>query len=96
MARRPGPDGHKKMHEAVELRQKRRERWQKEGERSFWRNMSMIGSLGWLIITPTLMGVFLGRWLDERFGTGIFYTGALIVVGVTIGGYLAWQRINEE
>ncbi len=96
MARRPGPDGHKKMHEAVELREERRERWQREGERSLWQNISMIGALGWLIITPTLLGVLLGRWLDGRFESGIFYTGALIFVGVAIGGYLAWQRINEQ
>lgn len=92
----PNHEGHEKMHRAVRLREQRSERWKKEGERSLWQNMSMIGALGWLIVTPTLLGVLLGRWLDGMFGTGIFFTGALIFIGVSIGATLAWNRINKE
>ena len=56
----------------------------------------MIGALGWLIVTPILMGVFAGRWLDQRFETGIFYSGALIFLGAAIGAYLAWHRIQSK
>lgn len=84
------------MRRAVRLREERSERWKKEGERSLWQNTSMIGALGWLIVTPTLLGVLLGRWLDRMFESGIFYTGAMIFLGVILGGYLAWQRVNKE
>jgi ATP synthase protein I len=84
------------MNEAVRLREQRRERWLQSGERPLWRNLSMIGALGWLIVTPTLLGTLIGRWLDLRFGTGILWSGALIILGVTLGGYLAWQRIGKE
>ena len=47
-------------------------------------------------VTPTLVGVLIGRWLDQRFGTGITFSGALIFVGVVLGSYLAWQRVNKE
>jgi ATP synthase protein I len=86
----------KKLHRAVELREKRAEQWQREGERSIWQNLSMIGALGWLIVVPTLTGVFVGRWLDGLFKSGIFFSGALIFVGVSFGCYLAWRRINKE
>jgi len=89
-------EGHKKMRRAVELRERRSARWREEGERSLWQNMSMIGALGWLIVTPTLLGVLAGRWLDNRFATGIFFSGALIFLGVVIGCYLAWQRVRKE
>ena len=88
--------GQKEMHRAVHLREQRSGRWKREGERSIWRNLSMIGALGWLIVTPTLLGVLLGRWLDKMFETGILFSGALIFLGVTLGCYLAWQRINKE
>ncbi len=88
--------GHKEMRRAVRLRKQRSEKWQREGERPVWRNLSMIGALGWLIVTPTLLGVLLGRWLDRVFETGILFSGALILLGVVIGSYLAWQRINKE
>ena len=84
------------MRAAVRLRQERQDEWQRSGERPLWRNLSMIGALGWLIVTPTLLGVLIGRWLDVRFGSGIFWSGALIMLGATFGGYLAWQRISKE
>jgi ATP synthase protein I len=88
--------GQKEMHRAVRLREERSERWKEEGERSIWQNLSMIGALGWLIVTPILLGVFTGRWLDRAFGTGIFFSGALIFLGVVFGAYLAWHRIHKE
>ena len=52
----------------------RRERWQREGERSIGQNLAMIGALGWTIVTPTLIGIFVGRWLDRISAIGIFWT----------------------
>ena len=92
----PNNEGHRKMHKAVRLRDERSERWKKEGERSLWQNLSMVGALGWLIVTPTLLGVLLGRWLDSHFETGVFFSGALIFLGIAIGCTLAWQRVNKE
>ncbi|MCB1485498.1 MAG: AtpZ/AtpI family protein [Hyphomicrobiaceae bacterium] len=81
---------------AVRQRERRDEVWRRTGERPVWKNISMIGVLGWLIVTPTLAGVLVGRALDEHFGTGIFWSGALIVTGAAFGGYLAWQRIKKN
>lgn len=96
MNAKPNNENHENIRRAVRLREKRREQWKKEGERSLYRNLSMIGSLGWLIVTPTLLGVLIGRWLDRTFATGIFFSGALIFLGISTGCYLAWRRVNEE
>ncbi len=89
-------EGSERMREAVRLREQRREGWSIEGERSLWRNLSMIGALGWLIVAPTLLGMLLGRWLDRQFESGVFFSGALIVLGIAIGCYLAWRRVLAE
>jgi ATP synthase protein I len=74
---------------------KRREREAQAGhERSFAQNLAMIGALGWLIVTPTLIGVFVGRWLDRALGSGIMFSSALLFAGVVLGGWLAWKRMN--
>jgi len=86
----------REMKDAVDKRQRRRETWKREGERSLWQNLSMVGALGWLVVVPTLLGVLAGRWLDTKFGTGIFYSGALIFLGVAFGSWLAWKRIDRE
>jgi len=90
------PENHEKLSDAVKTRQERRERWQREGERSIGQNLAMIGVLGWTIVLPTLLGLFAGRWLDRQFHMGIFWTLALLVVGLTAGCMLAWRRMHNE
>jgi len=85
-----------RLDDAVRTRRERRALWQREGERSLGQNLAMIGVLGWTIVTPTLLGIFGGRWLDRKFGAGIFWTLGLIVAGLTIGCTLAWKRIFRE
>ncbi len=90
------PDNHERLSDAVKTRQERRERWQREGERSIGQNLAMIGVLGWTIVLPTLLGLFAGRWLDRQFHMGIFWTLGLLVVGLAAGCMLAWKRMHSE
>jgi len=92
----PGPDHPERLDEAVRKRRERREHWRREGERSIAQNLAMIGALGWTIVTPTLIGVFIGRWLDREFGAGVFWTFGLLVLGLAIGCTLAWKRMHRE
>ena len=85
-----------RLDEAVRTRRKSRERWQREGERSIGQNLAMIGVLGWTIVTPTLVGIFAGRWLDRQFNSGIFWTLGLLVLGLALGCTLAWKRMQSE
>ena len=84
------------LSEAVKMRAKRKAKWQREGERSIGQNLAMIGALGWTIVTPTLIGIFAGRWLDRTFNMGIFWTLGLMVLGLTLGCWLAWKRMQSE
>ena len=94
MAKEPGHDGNS-LAEPVRRRRARTERWQREGERPLAHNLAMIGVLGWLIVTPTLVGIFLGRWLDHAAASGIFWTLSLMFLGLCLGCRLAWKRVNE-
>jgi ATP synthase protein I len=80
----------------VRRRRERRERFRREGERTLAQNLALAGVLGWLVVTPTLAGVLLGRWLDRGHGGGIFWTATLLFVGICLGSWLAWRRIHEE
>ena len=93
---KPNHTGEKRMMDAIKERERRERQWEEEGERSLWANLAMFGALGWLIVIPTLVGLFVGSWLDNRFGTNITLTAAGIVLGVALGGYLAWQRMTKE
>lgn len=81
---------------AVKTRRKRRNLWQRDGERSMGRNLAMIGVLGWTIVVPTLLGIYGGRWLDRRLQSGIFWTLGLFAAGLTIGCILGWKWIQRQ
>jgi len=94
MTNQPDPDDG--LDKAVKTRRERRALWEREGERSMAQNLAMIGALGWTIVTPTLLGIFVGRWLDHRFVMGVFWTLSLMVLGLTIGCVLAWNRMHHD
>jgi ATP synthase protein I len=90
------PDSPGEMADAARNRQERQRRWRMEGEQSMLRFVGQIGVLGWMIVGPTLLGIFAGRWLDGIFGSGIFWSAALLVLGVTIGFWSAWNWMHRQ
>lgn len=88
------PQNH--LQDALKARETRQRIWQTFGERSLARNLGMIGAIGWLVVAPILLGLFVGRWLDTTFNKGITFSGGLIMVGAAVGGWLAWKRMNAE
>ena len=89
------PDPPERLDQAVKQRRERRAQRQREGEPSVGRNLALIGVLGWTIVTPTVIGVFVGRWLDRQFGSGLFWTLGLLVLGLALGCRLAWKRMVQ-
>jgi len=87
------PDG---LVDAVRRQRQRQQRWLREGEPSMVRFVGQIGVLGWIIVMPTLIGLFIGRWLDHKFSSGIFWSAPLLLVGVVIGCWSAWQWMNKQ
>ena len=83
------------LKEAVQRDRRRRLRAKQEGRRSIGQDLATIGVIGWTVVLPTLLGIFTGRWLDRRFDTGIFWTLGLLLVGVSVGCVLAWQRLTQ-
>ena len=89
----PSPDG---LTEAVRQQRIRRDRWRSEGEPSMMRFVGQIGVLGWIIVAPTLLGLFVGRWIDRWLGSGIFWSAPLLLVGVVIGCWSAWRWMHQQ
>ncbi len=92
---RTGPDEHDPLLRGVRLRGKRYTRWLREGDPSVAHRLAQIGVLGWIIVVPLLIGVFAGRWLDEKFNSGLFWTGPLLMLGLALGCWSAWKWVQS-
>jgi ATP synthase protein I len=92
----PEPATNNNLPRQARLRSERRARFEREGERPIGKNIALMGSLGWLIVIPALLGMGAGVWLDRTFKTGVLWSGALLVAGLALGCWLAWRRIAEE
>ncbi|NLI18136.1 MAG: ATP synthase subunit [Actinomycetales bacterium] len=54
------------------------------------------GVVGWSVAIPTLAGVALGVWLDNRFTGSTSWTLTMMVVGLVAGVGLAWTWVRRE
>ena len=79
----------------VRLRGERHRRHLREGEPSVARRLAQIGVLGWIIVVPMLIGIYIGHWMDHKFYTGLFWTAPLLLLGLAVGCWSAWKWMNN-
>jgi ATP synthase protein I len=90
------PDNGRELRDAVRRYRARREKWKKEGPFSLARTIALMRSLGWMIVLPTVLGVFVGRWIDTALGSGMMWTVGLLILGLVLGCWLAWNKLENE
>jgi ATP synthase protein I len=69
---------------------------QREGGRPIWFGLGMLGTVGWSVAVPTLLGCLLGHWWDQRHPGPHSWTLALLVAGLVIGCANAWHWVSRE
>ncbi len=92
--REPGPPNG--MAEAARKEEDRRAPRRTEGEQSVMRFVGQSRRFGLDRRRPDVVWPFAGRWLDRSFGTGIFWSAALLVLGVTVGFWSAWRWMQRQ
>ena len=94
IARRDEP--HERMGEAALRAAERDEAARAEREPTFAARLGQIGVLGWAIVTPILICLLIGRWLDRTFDTGVFFSAPLIMLGAAAGLWTAWRWMHRQ
>ncbi len=89
-------DGHHgRMAEAARQAANRARQGREDPEPSMGQRLGQIGVLGWTVVIPILLGVVVGRWMDRKLETGIFFTAPFLLVGAAIGFWLAWRWMHR-
>jgi ATP synthase protein I len=68
----------------------------RQPESRFWRWVALIGSVGWPIALLGAGGAVLGRYLDARWGSGVRFTLMLLVMGISLGTFIAFRALRED
>ena len=90
------PSSEEEVIDSVRHHVKRRRSWLHEGDPSLPRLFARVGVLGWMVVTPILLGLLSGRWLDHHFGSGIFWSATLLFMGLILGCWSAWKWMNKS
>jgi len=90
------PDHRDELGEAARRARERARRAREEPEPSLGRRLAQIGVLGWAIVVPTLIGLWLGRLIDRALDTGIQFSAALLMVGAAFGFWSAWRWMHRQ
>ena len=90
-----GPSNHHRnnMRRAVKRDFSRHAR-REEGSQTFWKSLGVLGMVGWPVALASVGGALAGRYLDERFQTGVQFTLMLLTAGTMIGSYAAWCALK--
>ena len=80
----------------VGAKAKRKLQARRHANRGVFLGLGMMGLIGWSVVVPTLLGTALGIWLDHRDPGHRSWTLMLLVAGLIIGCWNAWQWVARE
>lgn len=61
-----------------------------------WFGLGMFGLIGWSITVPTIIGIAIGIWLDQKWSGTISWVLTLLIIGLVIGCMNAWYWLKQE
>ena len=67
-----------------------------EKKRIIWFGLGMMGTIGWSVAIPTLLGIALGIWLDSKWPGRISWTLTFFFAGLLLGCLNAWYWVRME
>jgi ATP synthase protein I len=85
-----------RLEEAARQEAERTRRGHDDPEPSLGARLGQIGLLGWTIVIPALLALWAGRQLDFVFSTGIAFTAAFVMLGISFGFWLAWRWMHKQ
>jgi ATP synthase protein I len=80
----------------LDAKVKRKLRAQRSSNQGVWFGLGMMGLIGWSVVVPTLLGAAIGLWLDSSHPKNHSWTLTLMIAGLVIGCWTAWQWVAKE
>lgn len=85
-----------KLSKTVEMKEKRKLKEKRKSKHPILKGIGMFGLIGWSIAAPTLLGTYLGVWLDNTYPSKHSWTLTLLLTGLIVGCAGAWYWLSKE
>ena len=85
------------LEEIVRRKSLRRQRARRGGDVSIWSYLGTFGLVGWTVAVPTLLGLLIGLYVEDRWAEDsnrVVITG--LVLGAAVGSAMAWYWVRRE
>lgn len=94
-SRRDG-DSRGQMEAEIKSKQTRKLHARRTKDSGVWFGLGMMGTVGWSVTVPTLLGVALGIWIDRRWPSSVSWTLVLLFGGLILGCLNAWFWVSRQ
>ncbi len=82
--------------EKVGGKEARKIKARREKDRSIWFGLGTMGTIGWSVAIPTLIGVALGIWIDDNYPGRVSWTLTFLFLGLVLGCWNAYYWVKRE
>jgi len=67
------------------------EKFRKKGV--FWGTLAAIGTIGWMVVLPAIIGGYIGKYIDEKYNSPgeISWSITFLLLGLAAGIYSVWR-----
>ncbi len=86
----------KQFRHQIERKEVRKLKARQSRSRSLWFGLGLSGLMGWSVAIPTLLGIHLGIWIDQRFPSRLSWTLMMMISGLFLGCWNAWIWLQKE
>jgi ATP synthase protein I len=84
------------FHHEVGVKVARKLKARRNHNQGIWFGLGLLGLVGWSVVTPALIGVALGIWIDTRSHSRFSWTLMLLFIGLILGCWNAWHWVSTQ
>ncbi len=86
----------KKLARTIENKERRKLKQKRKAKHPILKGLGMFGLIGWTVTAPTLLGTFVGIWLDDHYPSKRSWTLTFLITGLILGCIGAWYWLSKE
>lgn len=85
-----------KFQRVIDRKENRKVNFRKTGLKRIWNGFAVFGTVGYSVAVPTVLFTLIGLWLDDKYPSDRSYTLALLIAGLCLGCFNAWNWIRKN